>query len=116
LQHFGAVGHPTELENDITQQYDGRVESDRLGQVVTALGSPLVGGIAGVVFAKEQCTSIPATDGPGSFDFPASQICSEQFNSEIGIILTLIGWAIAGVWFVLTVIGERQSSPPPSAK
>lgn len=106
------------LERSQLSRYPRTVGNEqRVGQLVTFLVSPVVGGIAGILFRKEECTTIPATEGEGVFEgvtYPASQICSEQFNGEIGLILTAIGWGICAVWFVLTVIGEHQASPPPA--
>jgi|GEM_PF-4565909 len=80
---------------------------DHLGTFVGALGSPIVGVIAGVVFATEKCTSIPGVRS-GVLTYSPTQYCGDKFNEEIGMVLTLIGWSITGVWFLYTLWRENQ--------
>jgi hypothetical protein len=83
--------------------------NDSAPAIATFLGSPVVGGIAGFVFMQETCTPIPGSSS-GGLTFQSSEICSMSFNETIGVVLTLIGWAIAGIWLAITIYGEHQDS------
>ena len=70
------------------------------------LASPVVGGIAGLVFHNEKCTTIPGTT-EGLFPTDPQRICNPEWNSEIGVYLTLIGWAISGIWLAFVIFMEQ---------
>jgi hypothetical protein len=97
--------------------------ADHLPQIGGFLASPVVGGIAGVVFMKEDCTTVPGGN-LGATQLSPTEICSPSFNDEIGLILTLIGWAISGLWLAVTIWDESRTQahtglapgPPPDKR
>lgn len=82
---------------------------NRVPQIGGFLASPLVGGVAGLLFQKEECTTIPGGT-LGGYRYESREFCSSVFNSEIGMILTPIGWAICGIWLIATIWSEQQAS------
>jgi hypothetical protein len=69
----------------------GASVSVHVGKVGAFLASPVAGGVAGVLFPKSECK--PILEG---------QICTEEFNTELGGILTLVGWGLVGLWWLAT--------------
>lgn len=86
-----------------------------MGQIVGLLCSPIVGGIAGLLYPTKECSTIPGTDVFG-YEYPAAEVCNDKFNEVIGYQLTLVGWGIVALWVVGGAIAGllgRQSSPNP---
>jgi hypothetical protein len=86
---------------------------DHLPQVGSFLLSPVAGFAAAWIFATEKCTTIPGGD-LGGFQYQARDICSTQPNDEAGVIIGCIVLALAGVWLLITIIGENQPAKPAS--
>jgi hypothetical protein len=80
-----------------------------MAQLVALLTSPIVGLIAGFADPVETCASLPGSTFNG---VPTSGIhaCSSHFNSEIGIILTFIGWGIVAIWTVVAIITGKEEA------
>jgi hypothetical protein len=85
-----------------------------VSQLVTALGSPVVGVVAGFIFTKTDCTTIPG-GSLGGYSYSSHQMCTSVFNPTVGITLTVIGWAIAIVWAIAASPGQKSPTNPPTA-
>jgi hypothetical protein len=72
------------------------------------LTSPIVGALAGFAFPKEVCGSTSGGE-LGGIAYGSSEQCFNTFNAEIGAILAIGGWLLAGLWYFLTN-GTEESS------
>ena len=68
-------------------------------EVGAFIASPIAGGIAGYLFREEVCP-VGSDGGFGGFSFGSNELCYDQYNTEVGIALTCVGWFILVCWAV----------------